>query len=946
MKHNLNLLSILIISIFMLDACSSGSSSSSNDPSTTPLTGNRVEADVVNGKVVAVREYAIAGNGKEVLVFNGLPHGSHAERHLDKIKYKVVTHYYKDRFEFRSERAKLDNDYATDTNNSTNSAKSSWSLNSVKDFFTGSQNSAKSAKSTSTTGSNFYTGFDIGYNPSIKATVLGSGDSINFLGNIQPTCYFYTPQLSGGLNQQEFSTIDNLAFTNSSGSNANTFNDKLSIGGSYGLFSASNKLAYSNSYQGSYANGSFSFINAAVANVSFEIGGLSDYALAILEKLGADQFEATCGSSVITSMPMGWGFSVSLNVSSSDSKETSSISDTLKASYSFVSAANSLKTTNTSSQSGFNVTYSAQPMGDYTFRSSYPKLGIKAGDTYQDTIEDWIAAHSQNLSDCMKGGQNGASVISAACAADMTAFNNEISSVLAVVQADVDKYGLPKQIGFMDAFPNGISVTSGNGITATATEQPVFSNMAVILSLTDAASKNSANVKDSYANYSANLNNYIQIIWQIEQLAQAAYLDANYLTGAKPSLTMANMPVDAIFTNLGNSYQNDVNNLVNLIAPCFENVSNCKNLPQMTATNSYEYYSNSSLFSQLEPTVTDGLLNDKLVNSVLLQYQGQYQENASLSNPKNTWKYIDGYYVGNPTPEVNNTVPMAIVYSGNTGTANLPAGLLAIATGGLTMNNPFCSIGTSGCMYERYGGTPTGAALEGGPLSAGSTMLATQPFYYILPQTPGSNGFASLIGQSIASGQNLSSYFLMAVKYINGAISIDAPAGFNAANLTASQIQQNTVYGQNGNPTAATNFNINPAGNSLPSFAITSAGNGSFAAGPTARSVNGIFGPIGNSNGLYSLLNGSSGLVNVSTIMANWILTLPDYNMQSDLNSNYGCYGNTGVYSNFSGCDGTGLYPYNDSNFTINAPSWGPVGVKVNSTANTLSFTPINSFFN
>ena len=113
----------------MLDACSSGSSSSTNDPSTTPLTGNRVEADVVNGKVVAVREYAIAGNGKEVLVFNGLPHGSHAERHLDKIKYKVVTHYYKDRFEFRSERAKLDKDYATDNNNSSRAFELRWYSN-------------------------------------------------------------------------------------------------------------------------------------------------------------------------------------------------------------------------------------------------------------------------------------------------------------------------------------------------------------------------------------------------------------------------------------------------------------------------------------------------------------------------------------------------------------------------------------------------------------------------------------------------------------------------------------------------------------------------------------------------------------------------------------------------------------------------------------------------
>ncbi len=547
------------------------------------------------------------------------------------------------------------------------------------------------------------------------------------------------------------------------------------------------------------------------------------------------------------------------------------------------------------------------------------------------------------------GGKNGNTVVSSACSADMTAFNQEVSSVLSAVQADVDKYGLPSQIGFMDAFPNGISVASGDGINSKLTSQPVFSNEAVILSLTNAAQQNSTNVKDSYANVSSNLNNYIQIMWQIEQLAQAAYQDASYLTGAQPSLTDTSMPVDAIFTNLGNSYQNDANLLVNLISACMESAGNCQNLPQMTATNVYDYYGNSNLFYQIEPTATDGLLNDKFINSVLLQYEGQYQENASLSSPRDTWKYTDGYYIGNPTPVVNNTVPMAIVYS-STGTANLPPGLISVATNGMTMNNPFCLIGTPGCVYERQGGTINGAALEGGALVNGSALLPTQPFYYVLPEPPNSNGFAGLIGQNIASQQSLTNYFMMPVKYINGTIGMDAPFGFNSSDLNGSLTTQNDTYivngVQTGNPISVTNFNINPASNSVPSFAITSNGASSFRAGPTVKSVNGVFGPIGSSNTLYSLLlNGSNHTTNISTLMASWILTIPDSNMQADLNNNYGCYGNTGVYENFSGCDGTGLYPYNDSNFTVNAPSWGPAAIKVNNTSNTLSFTPINSFF-
>ena len=56
MNNKLKLISLAVISTFMLAACNGGNSSSTQG-STTPISGAHVEADVVNGKIYEFREY-------------------------------------------------------------------------------------------------------------------------------------------------------------------------------------------------------------------------------------------------------------------------------------------------------------------------------------------------------------------------------------------------------------------------------------------------------------------------------------------------------------------------------------------------------------------------------------------------------------------------------------------------------------------------------------------------------------------------------------------------------------------------------------------------------------------------------------------------------------------------------------------------------------------------
>lgn len=144
-------------------ACSSGSvQSQGSGGSTTPISGAHVEADVINGKIYEVREYAYNGKGQLVQTFAGLPHGTFVYHHPDQLSYQKVTHYYHDMNSYKSERGTLDQAYAN-----------SKTVNSGR----------------LTSAANSFSGFDIGYNSAVKKPITKSGSYLTYQGTNQPYCY-------------------------------------------------------------------------------------------------------------------------------------------------------------------------------------------------------------------------------------------------------------------------------------------------------------------------------------------------------------------------------------------------------------------------------------------------------------------------------------------------------------------------------------------------------------------------------------------------------------------------------------------------------------------------------------------------------------------------------------------------------------------------------------
>jgi hypothetical protein len=233
-------------------------------------------------------------------------------------------------------------------------------------------------------------------------------------------------------------------------------------------------------------------------------------------------------------------------------------------------------------------------------------------------------------------------------------------------------------------------------------------------------------------------------------------------------------------------------------------------------------------------------------------------------------------------------------------------------------------------------------------------VAAPTPFYYVLSNATGSSVAAieSLFTGAITipsgglvtlvpgGGQPL---FSMPMKYINGIAAYDTPyfAGGTIADavqyypqtaptpapwLNAPWTNFYTATNNNGGqPTANTTININPNGVLTP-FAIQAQGaldfNGYFP-------VNGILGPLGTSLGLAHVIdNAIAANAVISGLQPYWVLRIPDASFSS-------C---GGAYGSYSGCNGTGLYPYADI-FTQGGR--GSNTVQVMNTLNSLQFTPV-----
>lgn len=925
MNNKLKLISLAVISTFTLVACNGGNNSSTQG-SATPISGAHVEADVINGKIYEFREYRKNKLGQVHLTLDVFPHGSFKFRHLDKVRNKLTTHYFTDLNAFNAAKPSLDKSYSTATN------------------------TIKSLKNNTTPSS---LGFDIGFNPSIGQPITNSGSTIEYKGVEQPYCYNVLTQINNSTGNYGFQSASDFTATNSSSSNASVLNEKNNIEGSYGLFSASNALAYSNNYQGSTSNGSFQFSNAVLTNIGFTVNSLSDFGKSMLAQ-NPSTFIQNCGSSTVQTMPMGWMVTLGMQLQAGDTSQTSSISDTLKASYSsMLSMTNQLSDTSASKTSSFTINFSAVISSDYTFQGGYTITSnsttytIAAGTALSKVLSD-IQTNTNVENACTNTTGQG-NLVTSSCVTAVTDYDNLANQALAEIPGDISKYGLPSSLEFVDAFPQGINLSGLN--KTEAQYQTLASQPQIMDSLTGQAKTNLQLITDPYAASSSNLGNYIQLIWQLNQLSSAANFYASIITNGNSSsqpLNAQNMLIDSVFSNLSQAYFQDAQQLTNLIGNCISNPVQCSSLPTLSVNNVYDFYNTPAIYNSLITNASNTIsLNNKALNSLLLQYNGKYSEYASLGNPGNVWSATDNYYVGSATPSVNNSVPMAFVYLDPQNVFGSSGGIVGVALAGLSMANPFCQSqsGTT-CTYEQNGSS----VLQSGPLASSTTnnpvTLSETPFYYFLRDQ--NNGFAGLINNSINPGVELNNYFMMAQKFVSGTQTRDFPndsGSYFPARYTGQVIVPNTY------PTSSstTPLYISSTGNGSSTFSISSygAGTNSQSVG-TPYNVNGVFGPAGQNYNLYGwLLKGpdTQFTETVSGLDPNWVLGVPSLMMSIEQSDGSGCYSAEGAYKDYNGCDGSGLYPYNDSDFTT-ADRWGALATSINSTENTVTFTQISNFFN
>lgn len=718
-KNKLKLISMVVMSTFILTACNSGNSSANggNQASTASF-----EADTVNGKISEVRQFISGQDGKRILVWVGHPHGrTFAAKHSKDLN--KITHTYSSMGALNADKPKLDSSYrhiaelASATNN------------------------AISTKA----GSTVYSGFDLGITASTGASVEGSGSVVS-PDNPVPVCYNYMPQLQSSTSSPGITGFAQFNTTNSDSTFSSTLNLKASISGSYGLFKGNDKFNYDTNYSGSYSTGQNNFFSYFALNTSFSTTQLSESGNALFNS-NPVQFAQTCGTSYISSEAIGVSNELSTTITSSSSNSSTSISDTLNASYGFATFTGELTTLSNNANENFNLATSYVSNGDYIFNNNYKvsNVTISIGSSYENIISTWVSSNESGAASC------NAQITQASakqCGKYLTDLGNFISGLTSAVGADIQESGYPKEMGLFEQFPNGVTVlnAAGDGTPpASLTTQPV-----------SGLSNESSSYTDAYKPYAINLQNHVQLIYNLTSLAGRAQLYANLLTST--TLSGDTMNIQGELEALAKSYVIDYSNLESEVTSCLDNVTNCSQMTQISTSDPYTFYSGTTPY-----TVGDRLWADKLWNSIILQYSGTYTESGQTYSP--------GL---NALIPIGNSAPMAVFYvsNNNTSGSQQQPGLTAIALSQLIVTNFSNNNGFSPSVT--WPNVPDSAPVPGAfvinyPILNTSSSIAQQQA-----------ALTTLLNNGYANQQSMSNLFSAApIKYLGGQQTVDTSVPSN-----------------------------------------------------------------------------------------------------------------------------------------------------------------------
>ncbi len=373
-----------------------------------------------------------------------------------------------------------------------------------------SMNSARSSKPrVNASAVTYNTGLPFGYN-----------SSTGYLGT--SACYNSTTALDNQIDNSGFSS------ENTSSSTAGQTNVSASVSGSYGAFRASDSFSFANSYDNS-ANSGDVFFNASVTYTATNVLDTSNpFNSAGSQAQTAGNFSTTCGSQFLTSVPVGMLITGQLNWSTSSSDNSTSISNSLNASYGLDSITSAVTVAYSSSNISNSFGYVQTQEGGGETATSDVNTAYTNGQSYMDSCFNGNTGDCTTfVSDISAGAENAA-----------TDFVSELDPV-------------PADISLLTAFPNGVA---GVGTT---TAVPT-----TLTSLLDST------YSDALGSYSAALNNYVTILNQIATLNnRTAYLSTALSTPSFNPVPLLDIKGSYV-TSLQNTYSSDVSNMMSNLSAC------------------------------------------------------------------------------------------------------------------------------------------------------------------------------------------------------------------------------------------------------------------------------------------------------------------------------------------------------------------------------------------
>ena len=666
---------LTVVSLFLTSCNGSGSIPASS----AHVSGiGSVNVEATKDRIIMVTLQAESGHNHNMPVSIGYPHGKFYYLNVKQSRVKTQNYTFATLGEYQAAKARLDSTYASRPAN----------LSSVLGKVT--------KPGTKATSLSLEYGYDIGVIPSTSANINGSG-GIDINGN--PNCYNYTAQVQGS-GSGAFSSEVNSQYTSQATTTDSSFGASANISASDGLYSGSGGVSYSSSYQGSQSSYSFSFLNYVAANVLLSVYSISNDGLAILQgPNGVQEFIAQCGNAVVTSIPMGYSSSVLTTDSSSSESQNSAYSASLSGSSGNLdSFSSSVNGGSGSSSTSDDMTITSIQQGDYIFPAGWS--GTVGGTTYYGESDGSVSAMSifEDWENSYGTDWCTTSTTTSQCSAYMTTLSTVQNQIATYVENALITYGLPTNLATFEYMPNGVTLSNGNGDSQTMATTNI-TNIPAVQQQLESLAITGLSGNDAWAPYQSQLESYTNLLYQVNQLYYRAYLNYSMIVGGQGYPTNAGLDVNnqlanALY-NLYTSYQGDIHYIRTVVDNCLNESSTCASMPILSNGVAYSFYSNSALYQQVmeaggQQYPNINLITDKAYNSIFLQYQANYTENAQISNPY-TNPAGDSDYNGPSNPEVNNTVPMGIIYlsEDNLQSAQMQQGLLGFALQGVTLNNPY-----------------------------------------------------------------------------------------------------------------------------------------------------------------------------------------------------------------------------------------------------------------